>query len=95
MRDLFVAESGLAQHFFGVLAEERRPAPDQRRRRRHLDRRAERAHPAERRVLDLHRHPPRGDLRIGEHLRVVVDRPARDAVRVEQVEPVRAAVWRW
>ena len=39
-------------------------------------------------MLDVHRHAARRDLRIGEHLRVVVDRAARDPVGVEELEPV-------
>ena len=44
----------------------------------------------ERRVIGFDHHLARDDLRIGEHLRVVVDRPARDVVRLEQRQPVRA-----
>ena len=73
-----------------MFSELRRAAGNIGRRRAHLDGRAERPHVPERRVIRLHDHLAREDLRIREHLRVVVDRPAGDVVRLEQRQPVRA-----
>ncbi len=89
-RDFFAVEPRLREHFVGVLAELRRAAGHVGWRRAHLDRRAQRPEMPERRVLRLDHHLARQHLRIGEHLRVVVDRPARDVVRLEQRQPVRA-----
>jgi hypothetical protein len=41
-------------------------------------------------MVDFDDHLARADLCVGEHLRVVVDRTARDVVGLEQVEPVLA-----
>src|ERR1700716_1695506 len=71
--DLVVAIAGLAQNFLRVLAEERRAARDVRRRSAHLDRRSERLDAPQRWMLRLDDHLAREDLRIGKHLRVVVD----------------------
>src|SRR5207247_132028 len=74
-RDLGVRETELRHHFVGVLSKQRRAPTDVGRRGVHLDRRAERPQMAERGMLDLDDHVARDDLRIGEHLRVIVDRP--------------------
>ena len=86
-RDFLGAEAVLLEYGFGVLAEQRRPPARIGRRLAHLDRRSQRPHPAERRMIDLHRHLARDEMRVGEDLRVVVDRTARDVVRLKERQP--------
>ena len=46
-------------------------------------------------MIGFHNQTTRADMRISKHLRVVVDRTARKAVRLEQIEPVLARMLRW
>src|SRR5882672_161220 len=86
--DLAIAQAQhLAQDLLGVL-------PQHRRRETVLERRPRKAHRARHerelpgdRMLELDFHAARFHLRLLEHLRDVVDRPVRDARRIQQLDP--------
>src|SRR4029453_3336906 len=86
--DVLFVEARFSQHFAGVLSELRSAPLDEGRRLGNLDRRAERPHAAKRRVVELHHHLPRLDLRIGEGLGIAVDRSTWNAVSLERRQPV-------
>ena len=73
-----------------VLAQQRRAPRWIERRRRHLDGCADRAHPSQCGMVDLHRHLAGSRLRGVEGLGVVENRPARDAGGIEARQPVGA-----
>ena len=73
-----------------MFAKERCSATDVWWRGAHLDRRPERPHRPERRMIHFDHQLTREHLRIVEHLRVVIDRTARNVVRVEDRQPVAA-----
>src|SRR5438034_26404 len=89
-RYLALTETALRQDLICMLSEQRCAPADVGRRGAHLDRRAERSEVTERGMLDLDNHVARVDLRIGEHLRVIVDRPARDVVLFKEGQPERS-----
>src|SRR5580765_984081 len=81
--DLAILETCLLKHLARVLPEQGRGTADDRRRLGHLDRRAERLDSPKRRVHRLDHHATCAHLRIREHLGVVIDRTARQAVGLE------------
>ena len=80
-----LAEPEFRQHFPGMFAEERGAARGIGRRLAQFDRRSQRAETAEHGMLRRVHHASGGDLRVGEHLRVVVDRPARNLAGFERL----------
>ena len=72
------------QDLLRVLGEQRCPPPYVGRRRAQLDRRIECPDCSERRMIDIDDELAGDDLRILEHLGVIVDPSARDVVRLER-----------
>ena len=89
--DLVGREAGLAQDLLRVLAEQRRGAADRAGRVGELHRDAERPDRPLDRVLERDLHLARLRVRVVEDLRVVVDRPARDAALDQRRHPLVGA----
>ena len=95
VRDLRVVVAQPAQDLLGVLAPLRRRGADAARDAGHVDRRGDQLGLPEPPVLHRGGEAEMLDLRVGEHLVDRVDRPARDAGALEQLDPVRRRAWSW
>src|SRR4051812_46364393 len=92
--DFRLAESELLQNLIGVLADIRRPRRDLARGARQRERLADQAELAAVGACRLLRDAEVPDLRVGKHLVDRVNRPARHAGLVDDVDPVGARLRR-
>src|SRR5262245_40004006 len=90
VHDVRGRDAEILQHVFGVLVGHRRRAADRPRRVRHLDRDADLADAPLGRVLDVDDHLAMVDLRVGDHLRDVVDLTDADVSLHQRLVPVVA-----
>src|SRR5580704_11240102 len=90
VRDHLVVEAELAQHLVGVLALVGRRIAHAARRAGELHRLVDHLDITEPRMMHGRRHAEMAHLRVGEHLVHLVDRAARHAGLVEDVDPVAA-----
>src|SRR5439155_21243528 len=87
--DLARGAARLGEDLAGVLAEQRPAALDARARRAEAQRRAQRAHGAKPRMLEVDEEVARDEVWIVEYRGVVLDLAARDTGRAQDREPVR------